>query len=167
MHDCTIYFVYLGQNCHYPGFCVLVFPFFIVKLCPRVPSFQFLPVWFFFFPSFQCFSVLCLICPFPGLLYLYLIPSLVCFVYSLCSPSCLFQFVPSSPVMPPCVSHPCHLQCLPVVCFWFFCSSLFSLICTFAFVCTLFQLLFVAILFVLVARLHLSGFHSALFKAHF
>ena len=140
--------------------------FFYCEIVPTCPIFSVPPCVIFFslLPVFFC--------PLPHLSFSWLtlpVPdSLVSvFVYSLCSPSCLFQFVPSSPVMPPCVSHPCHLQCLPVVCFWFFCSSLFSLICTFAFVCTLFQLLFVAILFVLVARLHLSGFHSALFKAHF
>ena len=34
-------------------------------------------------------------------------------VYSLCSPSCLCQFILSSSVMPPCVPQQCLLQCLP------------------------------------------------------
>ena len=96
------------------------------------------------FPYFQCFSI-----PFPHLSFSCLTPPsphplISVSQNSLCSPSCLCQLVPYSPVTPPFVSHPCRPPCLPVVCFCFyFCFLSFHLICTLLLFCTLLNPFFV------------------------
>ena len=125
----------------YPAFVtilflvVLVFPFLfnfeIVPLCVASCFFQFLRC---VFPSFQCFFVPSLTCPFFLLTPSVPHPLISVSLCSLCSPSCLRQFILSSSVR----SSPVSPHVSPG-CVYGFCSSCFSwfVLC---FCCTLFQL---------------------------
>ena len=123
------------SHCHDSSFCCscfLFYPWNCTLVC------QFLPLCDF--PSFQCFSIPYLTCPFPTSLHLFLIPSQVCVCVCVCVfivfvlphvvgsflrllSSSVFNGRYSVSVCGPLCRCPVFLNhvssCLALVCFWF------------------------------------------------
>ena len=128
-HVCMIvlYILYILVKAVIIPFFVFLYFLFYCEIVPTCVHILLLCSSLYDFPSLQRFSF-----PLLHLSFSCLTPPvsdsiISLFVYSLCSPSYLCQFVSSFPVMPPCVSHPCHVQwCLPMVCFCCFVPCCFN-----------------------------------------